>query len=377
MTPLWLAIEALRWLAGVWLLWSLPGLRPAGDTGGDPDTAGDRADGPLAVVVPARDEAASLPRLLASLAVQTRPPAELVVVDDHSTDGTAAVARAGGATVVPAPPLPGGWTGKAWACRTGVEATTAPVLVFLDADTWLAPDGLARLAGERRRRGGLVSVQPFHVTERPYESLSAFFNVVALMGVRPARPAGAAGPCMACSRADYEAVGGHEAVRTEVAEDVALGRRFLAARLPLACLAGRETVRFRMYPDGPRALVEGWTKNFATGAGATRPGVLLAVIAWISGCTSAAAQPLLAAAGRGAGAGWAVALYAAYAAQLALMLRRVGRFPWWAAAAFPVPLAAFLAVFARSLALTVAGRPVRWRGREVPSRGRPGGGPAP
>lgn len=362
-----LALELLRWGTGVWLLWAVPRCRPV--------PAGAAGAGAVAVVVPARDEEATLPLLLASLAGQQPRPDEVVVVDDGSADATAAVAAGAGATVVGAGPLPQGWTGKARACWTGAGATTAPTLVFLDADTELEPGGLARVVGEHAERGGLVSVQPFHVMRRPYERLSAFFNVVAMMGVdafsplrRRLAPSGAFGPCLVTSRDDYEAVGGHRAVRAEVVEDVALAARYRAAGRPVTCLGGRGTVRFRMYPGGPGQLVEGWSKNFAAGAGAARPLTLALVTVWLSGCISSAWY--LAAAFAGAGSPSlpaAAALYAAYALQLAWLLARAGRFGLATAAAYPVPLAFFLAVFARSLVLTnVRGR-VMWRGRAVPT----------
>ena len=362
-----LALEAMRWLVGFWLLWSIPRCRAWGRA------VLDRVD----VIVPARNEERTLPVLLASLASQEPPPAEVVVVDDSSTDGTVEVARRAGATVVPCGPLPSGWTGKSWACWTGVQATASPTLVFLDADTELAPGGLARVVGEQAHRGGLVSVQPFHVTERPYERLSAFFNVVSMMGVdafgpaaahRRRAPTGAFGPCLVASRDDYLAAGGHEAVRTRVVEDVALARRFTEAGRPVTCLGGRATVAFRMYPGGVRQLVEGWTKNFATGAGATRPLTLVLVSLWLSGCISAAWYLAAGTVGRGV----AAALYAAYAAQLAWMLARIGRFGAATPLAYPVPLAFFLVVFARSLVLTHVRGEVRWRGRAVPAGRRAG-----
>ena len=361
-----LALEAVRWLAGVWLLWSIPRCRAAGPV------AAVLAGG-AAVVVPARDEEATLPRLLASLATQDPAPAELVVVDDESSDATADVARKAGATVVTCDPLPDGWTGKSWACWTGARATTAPTLVFLDADTELAPGGLDRVLGEHHRRRGLVSVQPFHVVRRPYERLSAFFNVVAMMGVdafspsaERLHPRGAFGPCLVTSRHDYLEVGGHQAVRSEVVEDVALARRYTAAGRPVSCLGGKATVSFRMYPAGLGQLVEGWSKNFAAGAGATRPLTFVLISVWLSGCISAAWHLATAASGSdGLSLPAASALYAAYAVQVWWMLARVGRFGWPTAAAFPVPLAFFLVVFARSLLLTnVRGR-VTWRGRAV------------
>ena len=91
-----------------------------------PVDGGARARWPrISIVVPARDEAHNLPRLLASLAALTPAPAEVIVVDDHSTDGTGDLARAAGATVVVPPPLPPGWLGKAWACHAGAQVATA------------------------------------------------------------------------------------------------------------------------------------------------------------------------------------------------------------------------------------------------------------
>lgn len=354
-----LALEALRWGAGTWLLWRIATCAEgAGRAGGG------------TVVIPARDEEENLPRLLKSLADLNPRPAGVIVVDDGSRDATAEVARSVGATVVAAGPLPAGWTGKSWACAKGAEAAGGPragTLVFLDADTFLAPGGLSRILAEHDRRGGLVSVQPFHATERPYEALSAFFNLVSMMGVgaftprRHARPTGAFGPCLVCSTADYATAGGHAHpdVRRRVVEDVALAQRFAGVGLPVSVLAGRGTIAFRMYPGGIRQLVEGWTKNFATGATSTRPLTFVLISLWLSGCISAAwSLPAPAAA----------AVYLAYAGQLAWMLRRIGRFGWWPALLYPIPLAFFLVLFARSLVLTHLRGEVRWRGRTISTR---------
>ncbi len=273
-------------------------------------------------------------------------------------------------------PLPRGWTGKSWACWTGAKSTDGAVLVFLDADIELEPGALARVVGEHRRRGGLVSVQPFHRTERPYEAFSAFFNLVSMMGVEAFTPlsdrrsaAGAFGPCLVCSRDDYLRAGGHQAVAGDVVEDVALARRFAAGGLPVTCLGGRGTISFRMYPGGPAHLVEGWTKNFAAGAGATRPVTLVMISAWLAGCITAGTR--LAAAilrPRRQITPQVAGGYLAYALQLRWMLRRVGTFGWWPAGLYPAPLAGFLALFTRSLVLTGIRREVPWKGRMVPTR---------
>lgn len=370
-------MQVLGWLAGTWLLWRVPRCRPPLE-----DEQGSVVPGGVSVVIPARDEEETLPRLLASLRAQEPAPRQVVVADDHSSDATARVAADGEATVVACDPLPRGWTGKSWACWTGAKSTDGATLVFLDADTELEKGALARVVDEHRRRGGLVSVQPFHRTERPYEAFSAFFNLVSMMGVEAFTPlsgrrssTGAFGPCLMCSRDDYLRAGGHQAVAGDVVEDVALARRFAAAGLPVTCLGGRGTISFRMYPGGPAQLVEGWTKNFAAGAGATRPVTFVMVSAWLAGCITtgaglATALPRLRRRhrhrhGRGGGIPRVAGGYLAYALQLRWMLRRVGTFGWWPAAVYPAPLAGFLALFARSLVLTGVRREVSWKGRMV------------
>jgi len=345
-----LALFAVGWSCGWVLLWRLP-LPPR------PASGATRRS--LAVVVPARDEAHNLPRLLASTTPQLGPGDELVVVDDHSTDATSAVARDAGATVVVAPDLPIGWAGKPWACHVGAAAITAEVLVFVDADVSLVTTALDRLEAAQAGSGALVSVQPWHRVERPYEALSMLFNVTALMGgggfsvLRGhVRQRLAYGPVLVIDRATYEAAGGHghPEVRGAVAEDLALGR-VLGRNLPFA---GRGLASFRMYPSGVRALVQGWTKNIATGARSVPWWAAPLMVGWI---WSLAGGPF---------ASWWC--YGASVAQLAVQGRRVGRFGLLSAALYPFLLVFFLVVFARSVVLTAFGRPVWWRGRRVATR---------
>lgn len=348
----------------------------------------ERSDGPVTVVVPARDEERSLPVLLRSLQSQGLRPDRILVVDDGSEDRTAEVARAGGAEVVVAPPPPPGWAGKPWACSVGVDAARASgtqTLVFLDADVELGPDGLARLLAEHRRDAGdgLLSIQPHHRTVHRYEQLSAVGNLVSMMGsgaftpIRRYSPPVAFGPCLVTSVAAYDAAGGHAAVAGEIIEDLHLARCYRAAGRRVRCLAGGSSLSYRMYPDGFGQLVEGWSKNLAGGARLAPLGASIGAALWVTaGCILASA---------GVEAGWAIAsgdadrvevadllAYGAFALQTSWSLRRIGTFRWWVGPAFPVALAAFVALFLRSLVLrTVVGR-VRWRGRSLlvgPSRG--------
>ncbi len=361
-----LSLELLRWLVAWWLLWRIP--QPS-QRQSAPAPAGS-----YSIVVPARNEEENLARLLPSLAgVAER--AQIIVVDDHSTDGTADVAKGFGVTVVSPPELPEGWTGKAWACATGASIATGDRIVFLDADVVVEDDGIDRVLDEHARLGGLVSVQPWHRPERPYEQLSAFFNLVAPMSVdaftplgRRRRPTGAFGPCLVLDRELYHRCGGHGApeVRGAVLDDVGMARAVHRAGASVHLFGGAGALRFRMYPHGLAQLIEGWTKNFAGGAAGTRPLTLLLVLAWISGLISAA----YALGPTDLSLAPAAAIYAAYVAQLTLLFRRIGRFGVLTAALFPIPLAFFLVVFLRSILLTFVRREVQWRGRAISTRPR-------
>jgi len=379
-----LTLVLAGWVVGWWLLWRVPRLDDP-DAGADPelDGRGHRPTGGAApatsrtggvsVVIPARNEATSLGILLRSLALQDDPADEVIVVDDQSDDDTAAIARSfPGVTVVAGQPLPPGWTGKAWACHQGVAAARGATLVFVDADVSLASTAIGHLRSVHAAQGGLVSVQPFHTMRRAYERLSAVFNVIGIMGVgaaspgRRARAHAAFGPCLITSRADYTRVGGHLAVRHEIVEDIALAHGYQRAGLAVHCYGGGADVRFRMYPDGPGQLLEGWSKNIATGAGSVGIPRLLLVGFWVTTVLISIQFVIEQSFGHvDVALPQIVLIYAMFAIQLAAMLRQLGNFTVFAAACYPALFGVFLLVFVHSAYLTLVRRKVMWRGRSI------------
>jgi 4,4'-diaponeurosporenoate glycosyltransferase len=279
------------------------------------------------------------------------------------------VATARGAQVLVGEPLPPGWAGKPWAVFQGVRAARAPIVVSLDADVDPSPHLLARLGRAWERRGGLVSVQPYHEMRYWWERAAAFFNLVAVMGVGLASPGAggrrpaAFGPCLVARRDALLMHLDHRSVRRAVVEDVALARRFAAAREPVTCFAGGDLVAFRMY-DTPGRLLQGFAKNFAAGAAATPLPRLAAIVAWVAACLVTGFDAL-------GGGGLALLLYGAFALQCFVMLRQLGNFGIVAAALYPVLAVVFVAVFLGSLLLTARGR-VRWKGRTIRLRGAGG-----
>jgi len=307
----------------------------------------------FSIIIPARNEEHNLPTLLRSLAAQPVKPHEILVVDDDSTDRTAELARQLGARVIPSQPLPDGWRGKTWACHQGAQAAQGKLLLFLDADTWFEPDGLGKAISAYG--GGALSIGPYHAVREPYEQLSMFFNLNMTVATVPH---GLFGQMLLVDQESYRRVGGHEAVRGRILEHASLAARFRAAGLPARSVTGKGLFSFRMYPNGLRELIGGWTKGFASGAGQTARATLLLIIAWIVGLMLAPLGGLVT-------RDWLRwgAIYLLYAAQVGGFSRQVGAFRWFSALLYPLPLLFFFAVFAWSVAHS--GRRVMWKGREI------------
>lgn len=355
------------WLFGFVFLWRIPNPGKS-DFRVEPSSA-------VSIIIPARNEATQIGRLLRSLKDQTVNPLEIILVDDHSEDATTAVARVESLEVLLSESLPEGWTGKPWACWQGAKRAAGDILVFLDADTTLEPHGLAQILRAYRHKGGLVSVHPFHRMEKVYERLSAFFNIVAMAGMQAftilgdrLRPLGAFGPCIACSRADYFAMEGHshETVRGKILESLDLGKAFSNAGLPVHCYGGKGAVSFRMYPDGLSSLIEGFGKGFGTGAAAMSLGSLILTVCWISGCFSVTRHLFQSVVvGDMTALTWFSVFYGLYVAQIHWMLRRIGNFGFLTALLFPIPLTFFGLVFALSLVRIFIVKKVPWKGRTL------------
>ncbi len=329
----------------------------------------------VSVIIPARNEERNLPLLLKDLAAQTLPAFEIICVDDDSEDATAQIALAYGAKVISLGAKPKGWTGKAWACQNGADAAKGTLLLFLDADVRLGPEGLRSILSAYLQEGCTVSVQPYHKTEKMYEQLSVMFNLVQIAANATALPkhrsVGLYGPVILISQQDYRRTGGHERVRTSIVDDMALGLQLKNAGLPFCLFVGNREVSFRMYASGLRSLLQGWVKNMATGATKTPAPLFVMVFLWITSLLSVPLQIMKFAFRMNWS--WLITyaiLYLLWVCILAVLTTRIGRFRTWVLCFYPLPMLVFLGVIGVSAFKKLFGLHVTWKGREITTRSK-------
>jgi chlorobactene glucosyltransferase len=306
------------------------------------------APGPLPdcmAIIPARNEQAVIAR-----AVRSLPPDTVIVVDDYSEDGTAEAARAAGAGVVLALPLPRNAIGKANACATGARLLTSRWILFTDADTWFEAGFLSAAVGHAEAGGiSLLSIYLEPEYETPAERvLLPYARALFFCGANPkANPAAMFnGQCLLVRREAYDFLGGHAAA--QLVEDVKLATLAQRHRLKIAIANAAGLGHVRMYRgySGIRDGIERHAFRFT------------AVSPWIGVSIFAAAL--------------AMTLW------LPALLWLVEDRHWTAAAAFallpivllrtwraPLAIYGMLPILLRGLISVLAVRPILWKGRTV------------
>jgi glycosyltransferase involved in cell wall biosynthesis len=227
----------------------------------------------VSAIVPARNEEATIAAAVESLAAQPDIK-EIIVINDQSTDGTAAQlqqlsSRYAQLRILETKELPGGWVGKNYAVSLGAAQATGGWLLFTDSDGVHLPGSTAHALADAAENGaGLVSYSPEQETHTWWEKALIPF-VYTRLGHKysyaavnhPDSPAAAAsGQYLLIRREDYARIGGHAAVAGEVLEDVALARLAKQAGVRLHFAPGNGIMRVRMYRTFG-AMWQGWTKN--------------------------------------------------------------------------------------------------------------------
>jgi hypothetical protein len=335
----------------------------------------------VSAILPARNEEANIERAVASLCAQAEI-AEIIVVDDESSDGTPEILKRMGAAnpkvrFVAAHELPRGWVGKNHAIATGTKAasTKSDWLLFVDADTELMPGAVARALADAAANGAvMVSYSPEQEMQTCAERalipfvfcrLARRFSYARVSD--PATPDAAAnGQFLLVERKAYETAGGHRAVRGEILEDVELARRLKAGGYRLHFAPGQGIARTRMYRTFG-AMWEGWTKNlFLLVGGTSRDamGEALKALPWAAlvlvGCAILARGEGLKVLGTG-GVMWLADEHVGYAVELSR-----NRFPRKYIQYYLPGAALYVAALVASAWRHTRGSVV-WKGRDYPA----------
>ncbi|MFZ5624577.1 MAG: glycosyltransferase [Gemmatimonadota bacterium] len=337
---------------------------------------------PVSVIIPARNEAVNIERVVTSVLASAYRPFELIVVDDRSTDDTAArveaiAARDSRVRLVHGAEVPAGWFGKPWACWQGARAATGDLLVFTDADTVHQPALLGHaVAAFRSEQPGLLSLAPRQRCESFWERivqpqflwlLGCRYHPQRVNRATRRRDVLANGQFILLARATYDAIGGHEAVRDQVAEDLALAQRIMGAGQRVYFAFAETLIATRMYRNLGE-LIEGWSKNVYLGGRQSFPDEpvlralaplleILAVLFWI------VPPALVAAALVGLGGWWlmpAIVATVMSVAFWAVINAAMGVPRRWA---LLYPLGAGMALYIVVRSMVRGRRKVEWRGR--------------
>ncbi len=331
----------------------------------------------VSLLIPARDEEARIEHSVRA-ALQSRDvDLEVIVLDDDSRDRTAEIVRGIAAEdprlrLESAPPLPPGWCGKQHACQVLAGLASHPLLVFIDADVRLAPNGLARMAAfVAGRRLGLASGFPKEETGSLFEDMVIPLIHVLLLGYLPipfarwfksASFAAGCGQLMIVRREAYRQTGGHSLIRTSLHDGIKLPRAFRRAGIETDIFDATDLASCRMY-RGAAEVWAGLSKNAVEGmatpialpiwtllllGGHVLPFVLMP-FGWVLGVET----PLL------LGMAFAAALVLALRFALAFRFRQSLR----GALLHPLGVLILLAVQWTALVKARLGRPAVWRGR--------------
>lgn len=331
----------------------------------------------VSVLVPARDEAATIAACVAGLrAQQGVADLRILILDDSSGDGTADLAEAAAGndprvTVLrPGDDPPPGWLGKPYACQRLADAADGSVLLFVDADVRLGPHAVAAAVAELRRSGAaLLSAWPRQLAASPLARLVQPLQQWSWLATVPLRVARRGGPAsltaangqfLLVAATAYRRAGGHAAIRGEVLDDIHLARTFRRAGLSVDVADASQVARCLMYADD-REVVDGYAKSLwsafgGPGRGMAVAGLLAAGFVVPPAYALLGRQPALRLVALGG--------YASGVVSRVLAARATGSRAWPDALAHPASVSAFAALMARSVAGRRRGT-LRWRGRPV------------
>ncbi len=319
----------------------------------------------VAILIPARDEAATITQVVEDLRMQDYDgPYSITVINDGSRDATAALAQNAGAKVIHAPPLPQGWSGKLWALQQGILAhPEAELYWFTDADILHSPDTLPNMVAQMERsNAALVSVMAQLRCISFWEKLLVPAFIYFFAQLYPFRAvnhhgrahAGAAGGSILIKRSALERIGGVAAYKDALIDDCTLARlvKYSGGPLWLGFHTGTRSLR------SAETLAPLWQMVRRTAFNQLKHNYVLLALTVAGLVLTFIAPPLLGLLGY-----WpALIAWGLMSLSFVPTLRRYG-LPAWRALLLPVIACLYLAMTIDSARMHALGQGGGWKGR--------------
>jgi chlorobactene glucosyltransferase len=337
----------------------------------------------ISVLVPARNEEETIGPCVSSLLAQDYSNFQVIVLNDNSTDGTAAILSKLGQSdsrlkIINGQPLPPDWLGKHWACHQLYKAADGELLMFTDADTVHSPDTLrCASAALQENRADMLSIIPRHklgsLAEQlimPAFALGAFANIPLPARLRPGNTklVSSSGKLMLLRRQCYEAAGGFQSIRQSVLDDLQLAERVSAFGMRYRVFDGTDNVTCRMYHNWTEVHL-GLSKNMFPSYGYNVP-LFVFIWLWINfvfwepiivlGVHKIPEYPPVLSVGLASISIISCLVLFAYYYQRF-------KFPLYTVLLYPVSASLLTAIALSSMFLTISGR-ATWKDRKMPNR---------
>ncbi|MGC8764405.1 MAG: glycosyltransferase [Brevinematia bacterium] len=328
----------------------------------------------ISIIIPARNEEKRLENLLKSIPDNTKYPIEIIIVDDNSIDNTLSIAKKYGAKIVKVKDF-FDEEGKNIACYTGALNSKGDYLLFIDADVFFenaAFDYIFKNIPE----DGILTIQPYHQTEKFYEQFSLYSNLIVLLGLDIGKikspniiKNGYFGPFFLIKREDYFKIDGHNSIKNSIIEDMELGKKLAEAGLKIYSIPHKKFIKFRMYPEGFKSLVNGWTKNMASGAMKSSISTIIIITGIFA---SSLIIPINLVKNIIIMNYFNILLYVIfhflYSVSLFLSVRNVGNFKFISCFLYPVFSIFYIFILLSSFLITIFNLKINWRGRRIKIR---------
>lgn len=312
----------------------------------------------LAIIIPARNEEASLPTLLGSLKPLKKFGTTIIVVDDQSTDRTAEISRELGFEVLSTSSKPEGWSGKNWACHQGAHYLNqihyqGKYILFTDADTSHRPENYPKaLAWFSLHQASLMTARPFHRNPSRWETLlGPFYSLVQFItDARQTHPRPerffSIGQFLLFEKEYYWQSQGHFKCKNLLAEDLALAKECFYQDKTFIVYPLADLYTTRMY-SSPQEFFSGWQRNFRLGMKYSSPQTWMETILIIGIAMG----------------GWQWLRYLLMVGYFAWDQKKNGRFSLFGAFLYPLSLSAFILISLSARVSNSLKLSLRWKAR--------------